>query len=100
MIYVELLISVRFWLIFRVSRKFPEITWRAVHSRQAAHAFVHVLCSWKRNCLAAHYRPPGDAWRLTQFWVWWMKRLAVLIEPLGGAGQIDLFLVFLWSGLF
>jgi len=30
---------------FRVSGNFPETAWRAVHSRQAAHAFVHVLGS-------------------------------------------------------
>jgi len=45
MIYVELLISVRFWLNFHVSGKFPETVWRVVHSRQAAHAFVRVLGS-------------------------------------------------------
>jgi len=29
----------RFCLHFRVSVKFPETAWRAIHSRQAAHAF-------------------------------------------------------------
>jgi len=30
---------------FRNSGKFPETAWQAVHSRQAAHAFLHVLGS-------------------------------------------------------
>jgi len=79
--------------------KFPETAWLTAHCRQAAHAFVRVLGSWKRNRLVAHSRPPSDAWRVTQFWVCWMKRLAVLVEPLGGTGQIDSFLVFLGSKL-
>jgi len=35
----------------------------------------------------------------TQLWVFWVKDLAVLVEPLGDVSQIGSFLVFLGSGL-
>jgi len=41
---------------FCVSGKFLETAWRAVHSRQAAHAIVRNLGSWKRNRLAGTLR--------------------------------------------
>jgi len=63
--------------------------------RQATHAFLCVLGSWKRNRQAAHSRPPGDARRLNQLLGWLMKRLAGLVKPPGGAGQSDSFWVFL-----
>ena len=43
-----------------------------MNHRQATHAISCVLGSWKRNRLAAHSRPPGDAKRLTYFLgCWW-----------------------------
>jgi len=56
-----------FWLNFCASGKFPETAWRADHSRQAAHAIGLFFGFLKRNCLAAHSQPPGEAWCFTQF---------------------------------
>ena len=75
-------------LNFCVSGIFPETAWRVTNHRQATHAFLCVLGSWKRNRLAAHSRPPGDARRLNQLLGW-------LVKPPGGAGQSDSFWVFL-----
>jgi len=52
------------------------------------------LGSWKRNRLAAHSRPPGNASLLAIFLGLLMKRLAGLVEPPGGAGQFGSFWVF------
>jgi len=49
--------TLRFW-------NFPETAWRAMNYRQVTHTLACVLGSWKRNRLAAHSRPPGDAKRL------------------------------------
>jgi len=75
-----------FLVKFCVSGNFPETAWRAAHSRPAAHTFIRVL--------AAQSRPPGDAWLPTPLWGWWMKRLAVLVEPPGGTSKNNQFLVF------
>jgi len=85
-------VILRFW-------KFPETAWRVTNHRQATHAISCVLGSWKRNRLAAHSWPPGDARRLNQFLGLLMMRLAGLVEPPGGAGQSDSFWVFWNSGL-
>jgi len=58
-----------------------------------------VLGSWKRNRLAAHSRPLGDARRLNQLLGLLMKRLAGLVKPPSGAGQSDSFWVFWHFGL-
>jgi len=57
-----------------------------MNHRHATHAISCVLGSWKRNRLAAHSWPPGDAKRLSYSLGLLMKRLAGLVEPLGGAG--------------
>jgi len=66
-----------------------------MNHHQAAHAISCVLGSWKRNRLAAHFQPPGDAKRLSYFLGLLMWRLAGLVESPGGAGYFDSFLGFL-----
>ena len=51
-------------LKYCVSEKFPETAWRVMNHRQATHLLCAILGFWEGNRLAAHSRPPGDAWDL------------------------------------
>jgi len=62
------------------SGNFPETAWRAVHSRQAAHAENAYSGFLGRNRLAVHTRPPGDTCDFTNFWNFSMNCLAVMIN--------------------
>jgi len=67
-------------LVFWISGNFPEIAWRAVHSRQAVHVVSAISGFLGRNRLAVHNRPPGDACDFTNFWNFSMNCLAVMIN--------------------
>jgi len=46
----------------------------------------HFLFALKSAFLEIFQKPPpGDAWYCTQIWFFWVKGLAVLVEPLGDA---------------
>jgi len=80
---------------FWISGNFPEIAWRAVHSRHAAHIIFAFSGFLKRNRLAVNSQPPGDAC--------WKAQFLVLVElpgsdvyPPGDEGHIGAIYLFFW----
>ena len=86
---------------FRVSGKFQETAWRAIHSRQATHAFI-VVSGFLRE------EPPGGTsiaarknMLLTQFFGFWLNCLAVTNTRQATRATFDSILSFyLFWGIF
>jgi len=56
-----------------------------MNCRQATHMLVCDFLGFEWNRLAAETVSPGDACCSTQFWVFWMKGLTMVIDPPGDA---------------
>jgi len=52
---------------FHISENFPEIAWRVFKAARRPIPICTILGSWRRNRLAAHTWPPGDAWGISIF---------------------------------
>jgi len=63
--------------VFSYFWNFPEIAWRVMNHRQAAHLFVLISGFLKWNRLVARIWPPSDTWLQPKFWVFWLNCLVV-----------------------
>jgi len=72
--------------------------WRAVHSRHATYICLPISRFLKRNRLAVHSHPPGDACWKTQFFEFWLSCPAVMNTRQATRATLAQFLCFLGSG--